>query len=265
MSATSGNQLSPNNVISRDPDTEIVDLYMTEEIESITLTSALSVDDAVASLDSPSATPIAGNMLEIKDPGGTAFYQGQILVVAPTGGDGYDLSLDTPLDFPFGMGANISLGSRELNVDGSVTPKTFIVSPAGLLPGTRWDVTRIVFHIQGDQTMDDGKFGDLAALTKGVIVRAGNGFSKNIMNAKTNGEFIERAFDREYADFPPATKSAVVIRRTFGGSDKNGVVLRISTDDGDGVRCIVQDNLTALDLFRIVVQGHVTDEFEQSL
>ena len=107
MSRISGNQLAPDNVIHRDSDTEIVDLYMTEEIASVTLTSALSVDDAVASVDSPLATPVVGNMLEIKDPDGTAFYQGEILVVTPTGGDGYDLNLDTPLDFPFGTGANI--------------------------------------------------------------------------------------------------------------------------------------------------------------
>ena len=113
--------------------------------------------------------------------------------------------------------------------------------------------------------MDDGKFGDQSALAKGVIIRAGDGFSKNIMNAKTNGEFTERAFDRDYSAFPPISKTSVIIRRTFGGSEKNGVVLRISADTGDGVKCIVQDDLTSVDLFRITVQGHVTDEFEQSL
>lgn len=265
MSATSGNQLSSENVISRDPDTEIVDLYMTEEIESISLTAALSVDDAIACVDSPVTPPVVGNMLEIKDIGGTAFYQGGILGVTPTGGDEYDLDLDTPLDFPFGMGASIMLGTREMNVDGSVTPRTFLVSPEGLEAGTQWDVTRIIFHIQGALAMDDGKFGDQSALAKGVIVRAGDGFSKNIMNAKTNGEFTERSFDREYSAFPPVSKTSVIIRRTFGGNEKNGVVLRISADTGDGVKCIVQDDLTAVDLFRITVQGHVTDEFEQSL
>ncbi len=265
MSATSGNQLSSKNVFSRDPDTEIVDLYMTEELDLITLTAALNMDDAVASVDSPSVAPIVGHMLEIKDSVGTAFYQGGILGVTPTGGDEYDLDLDTPLDFPFGMSSSIMLGTREMNVDGSVTPRTFLVSPEGLEAGTQWDVTRIVIHIQGTLAMDDGKFGDQAALAKGVIIRAGDGFSKNIMNAKTNGEFTERSFDREYSAFPPVSKTSVIVRRTFGGSEKNGVVLRISADTGDGVKCIVQDDLTSVDLFRITVQGHVTDEFEQSL
>ena len=264
MSATSGNQLALINASNRDQVTDIVDLYMTEELDSISLTTALSVDDSIACVSSPSVVPVAGNMLEIKDADGTAFYQGEILVVAPTGGSEYDLNLDAPIDFPFEIGDSIVLASRELDVNGSspLPPRTFLVSPAGLAPGTRWDITRMVFHIQGTGSMDDGKFGDQAALTKGVVVRAGDGFIKNILNAKTNGEFTERSFDREYVTFPPTSKTSVIIRRTFGGSDKNGIVLRISGDDGDGVKCIVQDDLASLDLFRIIVQGHVTDNSE---
>lgn len=48
-------------------------------------------------------------------------------------------------------------------------------------------------------------------------------------------------------------------RRSFGGQDKNGVVIRVDGDLGESLELLIQDDLTGLETFRIVVQGHVVE------
>ena len=256
MSKISGDQLARQNVVVRDQATPVVDIYMTRDIDNASLVNALAVDDTTARIDTET-TPVVGNVLNLKEVTGTAFYQGGILTVTPIGGDIYDVEMDTPFDFAFGAEDGSVLASRDLNVDGSGTPVEFVATPIGLEAGTEWDITRIIFHIQGNNAMDDGKFGDIATLARGIVLRSQNGITKNILNAKTNGDFAERSFDREYVDRPPTAKTSMVVRRTFAGQDKNGVVLRVRTDEGDGVKCIIQDDLTTVDRLHIIVQGHI--------
>ena len=47
-------------------------------------------------------------------------------------------------------------------------------------------------------------------------------------------------------------------RRTFGGQNKNGIVIRLKGDDNDELQAIIQDDLTDLDHFHVIAQGHVT-------
>lgn len=234
-----------------DPD---IDLHLVRVLDTLTILTDTVLDDKTIDIETTGTVPVVGNMICLKE--GTAFYQGEILTVTPIAGDQYTLTLDSQLDFAFTTVGGCSLTDKNLAVDGSVAPVTFGVSPVDLDAGTQWDITRMFVHIQGTGTMDDGLFGDLVALTNGVLFRTENEVVKNLMNAKTNGDFAEHAFDRAYADKAPAGKTAVIIRRTWAGQEKSGVAKRLKADTADTFKCIIQDNIAALDHMHVIVQGH---------
>ena len=237
----------PVNV--QDQTTPIVDLYAHRDLGELTLSAATTINATVINVTDASAV-VAGNVICIKE--GERDYQARViskLVNATTVG--------TPLDYAFSTAADVHYAEHDLaSVAGSLaSPKVYGIAPA---PDVQWDVVRVIFHIEDDAVMDDGKFGGIAALTNGVVLRVVNGDTHNVFNVKTNGEFAERAYDREYVAKPPAgTGNAMNVRRTFGGQEKNGVVIRLNGADGDEMQILVQDDLTALSHFHCIVQGHV--------
>ena len=242
------------DIIWNDQHTEIINLHFTRLIQPIAIAADTNIDDTSVSITAASA-PVVGNLVCFKEY--TAFYQGYILSVAGTGP--YTVTLDTPLDFAFTTAGGCSERSEDMNVDGSVTPVEFSVSPANLADGVEWDITRIIGTMLDNTSMDDGKFGGGTALTKGIVLRYSDGITKNIFNAKTNGDLAEQMYDVQYATNSPAGLYGLRFRRSFAGLDKNGVVIRLDAARGDTLSIIIQDNLTGLVEFHCVVQGHRTD------
>lgn len=255
---TIGNSRGTRDVAVQDQATEIVDLHLTALIDSATITAPIAINDLTVSINTPT-TPLVGDTLDLKDADGEAFYQGEILVVTPTGGDDYDVDLDTPIDFGFSTSDSAELRSKELAVNGAITPVDFSISPIGLTAKVEWDITRLTAAMLSTTSMGDGLFGNLPALTKGIVIRSENGIIKNIFNAKTNGEIKEHSFDLVYADKPPAGQFGLTFRRTFAGQEKNGVVVRVAASTGDGFKIMVQDDLSTLVSFRAVAQGHIVE------
>lgn len=253
-----GNSRGTRDVAVQDQTTPIVDLHFTKQIDTAVILALAAIDDNSINIQTATA-PIVGDVVNLKDPGSNSFYQGEILVVTPLGGNDYTAELDTPLDFGFGPGDFAETASNNLAVDGSVTPQIFGVSPTGLSDDTEWDITRFMANMLGNTTMDDGLFGDLPPLAKGIVIRADNGIVKNIFNAKTNGQIKEHVYDLVYESKSPAGQTGLSLRRSFGGQDKNGVVTRITAAANDGIKCIIQDNLTGLNNFGMVAEGHVVN------
>lgn len=253
-----GNAQGSRDVSVQDQTTPIVDAHLNRVLDTVELLAPLAVDDLTASIRVVTV-PLVGDVLGLKEAGGFAFYQGEVLTVTPVAGNDYDIELDTPLDFAFGVLDIGELQSINLAVDGSVTPQIFEVNATGLALTAEYDITRLMANLIGTSAMDDGKFGNLTALDKGIVIREANGTTKNIFNAKTNGEIKEHAFDLFYSDKAPAGQEGMSFRRTFGGQSKNGVVIRITGKSGDGLRCIVQDDLTLLVSFRMTAQGHFVE------
>jgi len=247
------------NVELQDQTSEIIDLLVTQKLDDLTILVNTNVDEKTANIETTGVTPAVGNYVCFKE--GTAFYQGRIQNVTPIAGNQYTIGLDSLLDYPFTTSGGCALTSPDMNVDGSVTPVVFRVSPALLEAGTRWDITRMMLTITDSSAMDDGKFGGAPPLNNGVIVRVKyNGTRKNIFTVRENGEFRLRAYDVSYLDatLGPAGLESMGVRRSFNGQDKNGVAIRlVNDDDPDEFQIIVQDDLTVLDSFRVVVQGHI--------
>lgn len=231
----------------QDSITRTVSLFLHEHIGgAITLTADANIDDTVLNVQAGHGA-VAGNLVCLKE--GIRFYQGEILSVTAT-----TIILDTPLDFAFVQGANCTATNKGLNVDGSGIPVEFHVRPNA---GVKWDILEMLFLIEGATAMDTGKFGDIAALTNGIVVRKKGLEYMNIFNIKTNGDFATRAFNVEFDPKAPAGVTAVRISREF--KRQNGVVIRLDGDNPDDLQILVRDNLSTLGKFECILQGHVVE------
>lgn len=202
--------------------------------------------------------PVVGQFVCLRE--GQHYYQGEILSVVADGGDNYTLGLDSPLDYAFTVLGGCSLTSADLNVNGSVAPVIFYISPEELLPGTVWDIHGVVAHIVDDATMDDTLFGGIASLTKGVVFRGVNGITKNFGNFKNNGDFGDYGFNPSYVD--KAGGGQYAFRANLRIVDQYGTSLAMvsaeKAEDSDRLQVIIQDNLTAISFFHISIQGHIS-------
>lgn len=253
------NVTSSVDVFIQDQTTELIDLYLSELIAEVNITQNTNLDQNWVLIESDTV-PVVDNLVCFKE--GQAFYQGFILGVTSLGGNDYNISLDTPLDYPYTTVGGCSIREHNLAVDGSVNKRYFSVSPFGLDDGVEWDVVRLMFYIADDSVMDDGLFGGGAALTNGLVVRKKDGIYKNLFNIKSNGEFAQRAYDLRYSEQakpPSGTLYTAVTRRTFGGQNKNGIVIRLGADNNDELQAIIQDDLTGIEDIHVIVQGHVVD------
>jgi hypothetical protein len=236
------------DVFLQDQFTTLIDLYVHQNIADLAISSNTSIDDTVIAIDSGHGVTSLDMVCIIEE---GRYYQGIALTVSATA-----VGLDTPLDFAYTTAAGIHSAEHDLSVNGSGNPQIYHITPPS---GTQWDVTRMLFHIEGTAAMDTSKFGDISALTNGLVVRATDGQTQNIFNVKTNGEFAERAYDITYDSKAPAGSTAFRCRRSFGGQDKNGVVVRLTGATSDQLQVIVQDNCSSLEHMHVIAQGHVVE------
>lgn len=186
--------------------------------------------------------------------GGTAgrFYFGESLGV-PVGST---VLLDTPLDFAFDTAAPLIMATRDMQVDGSVTPQTFQISGAVADSPLVIGITRIMIQMETNLVPEYGKFGDIVGgLTKGLVLRRVDGTTRNIWNVKTNGEISNLTFDFDplIAANPGIGINGLVARYTLAGEDKHNSLVKLKA--GETLEVIVQDDLTDLLSFRMIAAG----------
>lgn len=240
-----------NDVYIQDQSTDIIDLYLFAIEDTFSLESDVVIDDT-------SFVTFSGHSITIGDV--VCFQEGTHVMQALTlDVDTDTITIDSPFDFAFTTSGGCSYGSKEMNVDGSVTPVIFRVGPGNLNINVQWDITRIMFAITDAVAMDDGKFGGISALTRGIVLRVTNSKNKNIFNIKSNGDFALRSYNIEYTNKAPAGENGFRCRRTFAGQQTNGVTIRVSSENNDQIQLIIRDDLTDLTSFNAVVQGHVVD------
>jgi len=182
------------------------------------------------------------------------FYFGEQIGAAA----GNTITLDTPLDKNFTSGSFVIAATRNLNVNGAITPQVFQVGPVGGQTGVEIDITRIMGYLQDNAAMDDGSFGGIGALTNGIVLRQNNGVMNNYWNAKTNGELALFSFDFTYTTKAPAGSYGARFRNSYAGQEKHGVTIRL--EPGDTLELIIQDDLTDLQDFKLMLQGHIVTD-----
>jgi len=226
-----------------------LDLKFARAVASTTTPSvAISVDDLTVTLTS---TTGFGDGVYVQIIEGDVFYYGTQLGATA----GSVITLDTPIDRAFTTAAVVTPMSHAMNVDGSVTPVTFTV----VVPGTTIsvDIVRVLGYLQDGTAMDDGKFGGVTALTNGCYMRKSDGVISNFWNVKTNNDIALLGYDFSYSTAAPGGSYGARFRLTYAGQAKHGVAIRLAA--GETLEFIVQDNLTGLEAFNMMAQGHVAE------
>lgn len=246
--------LSNNDVSVQDQSTPLIIASFSKQDVS----SVLLVDGVLNEVTITAASIVgfqAGQYLSIFNVDANRFYLGNVIDI-----NGNIITLDTPLDFAYPSGSFITGGQKNMNVDGSVSPVIFGVRNTEEQIGSEFDITRIIIHCETDSAIDLSKFGDIAGgILNGIVMRKVDGVQRNVFNAKTNGELksLMYDFDVESASNPNQGQDGFTGRMTFGGQSKMGVVIRLK--QGEDLQLLVRDDLTSLDLFEIVCEGHLVE------
>lgn len=168
------------------------------------------------------------------------------------------IHFNEPLDFAFKVGSFAVCLDRRLNVDGSVTPRTFSVRGPGIGSPLSFEVTKIMVVMTTDNPIALNKFGDIPGdLANGLVFRVKNAEIHNIATIRSNLEFE--------AVMPPL-KIYAATNPVFGidglsciweisGQENLGVAIEL--EPGDEFQAIVQDDLSSILDLAILAQGHV--------
>lgn len=181
-------------------------------------------------------------------------YFGKILSISTN-----TLTMDMPLPIAFRDSSHDNPAQLfeidcDMSKDGSSTPIIYSIFNGGSQP---IDITRILIQMDTASVPQFDEFGDLTALTKGCVLRKkkADGEYQNIADWKSNQDLALYMYDLDLlSSFFGA--NGVKGRMTFGGQEKHGVVIRLAQNEA--LEFIVQDNLTGLNEFRVLAQGHFT-------
>ena len=236
----------------QDQTSQSIDLEFTQDIGTTTLDGIPTRDERF--FDVASAAGISlGNLIEIGD--ASAFIRARVLgIVSNT------IEIDSPMTRAFADESVVTIKTDNLLVDGSTTPQVFAVSPEAQQNG---DITRLIVRMEASATMDSGTFGPIPALRNGCVIRVkeANGDFRNLINFKSNGEFISHCFDNEFLPNNGQGIRLVTERLTYAGQSKHGVTQRINGALLQEIQIVIQDDLSQASFpsfleFAIANQGH---------
>lgn len=190
-------------------------------------------------------------------------YVGEVVSITDS-----TVTVDSPFDSELPIGSDVDISITNMAVDGSSTPQVFGIrgQSVGEPVGVAFDITRVIFKMTTTSAVNYDLFGNLAKLTRGLVLRKRDGVYQNIFNIKDNGELAGVLYDFTVAESinPAQGRDGLLARLTFGGQSKIGVVIRL--EPGEDLEFIVQDDLLtaqggeSITLFEVIAEGHaVTD------
>lgn len=233
----------------RDLTTDVVNLYLYRNEVSPTLTSAVTAEDTVISINDNAG---------ISNGDAITFYENsnfsQSIVKSTTAPPAATLTMQSPIDRSYTTGATVEIGAWNMNANGSVGAIEFYICPP---PDLKFHITTIGFSMRDDSDMDSGKFGGLAALANGLLLRKENGVLQNLLLVVNNLGFAEQGYDLTYDDKAPAGTYGVRFRKDMIG--RMGVVVELDGSSSDTLKAIVRDDLSGLVQITCTVMGHVCE------
>lgn len=170
-------------------------------------------------------------------------------------------TLDGPIDLPYTTAAEISLVKVEMRdtVGSLASPVSYIVRPH---TGVVWHLTRLNFAMVHNSAGDDSLFGNIPALTNGIVIRkVSNGIFTTLTNWKSNQDIKEDMFDVKYSDKAGPGLFGTSGRWSF--KQRTQTVVRLNGTLNDELEILVQDDLQGLISFHINMQGHIDEIPEQ--
>ena len=238
------------DVSVQDSTAPIIIVPFSKLVVETTLTASPSLDAYVINVTD--ATDFAvGQLLTIYDADSNRVMFSKVLAINTLA-----ITLDSPIDFEFPIGSFVSVATTNMNLNGAVTPQVFGVrNPTNEDIPLGVDITRVIFAMLCGSAPDLSKFGNIAGgITRGVVLRkTGNGFRRNIFNAKTNAELKSIMYDFDIQAASGNQQDGATGRLTFGGAEKLGAVIRLKAFED--LQLVIQDDLTSLTEFTMNAEG----------
>jgi len=236
----------------------VIITQLARTIAETTISTEGVLNDASIEVTDASSV-IIGSYIVAFNPITRRFYQGKAIAI-PVGGL---ILLDSPLDQTLSVGNVVAIADTNIAIDGSVTPVIFQLRGDQNNPiDVTVDITRIIITMELTSSGDLSDFGNIARLTKGVLLRRVDGFVQNIFNAKSNRELKNLGYDFEFISAIGGSPDGLSTRITFAGQNKMGVALRVAPSEN--IQLIVQDNLAFgtpnITKFEITCEGHVVED-----
>lgn len=140
--------------------------------------------------------------------------------------------------------------SSAQNVNGSVTPVSFQNGPAS---GKIWYVVSFSVTME-DTSMNFSKFGGITALTNGwlVKVKENGGSEITVATIKKNGDFYTYANN---VIIESSTTDILIVQ--FNPVFNTGATIKLLY--GDYLKTTVNDDLSSLDSFSMLIRGYEVD------
>lgn len=242
------------DVTLQDQTTFPIIAHFTKTVVQTTLAVTGAIDDLDIEVDSATSI-VVGQHVTIFNAEEERVFFAHVLVIAST-----TITLDSPLDFAFPSGSIIDFSDDNLAVDGSSTTQIFGLRGGGTPPGVDldFDVTKIIFQCTTATASTLSTFGDLGALTNGLILRRRDGIFQNIFNVKTNGDIADIGMLIIHeASNPAQGQDGFIATLRFAGQNEIGVSLRIGV--GEDLEVLVPDNISGITILKILALGHIVE------
>ena len=165
-------------------------------------------------------------------------------------------TLDRPLDYDYAIGDEITKSLISMNVDGSVTSQSFRVKP---LTGQVMHITEFGIALTHSSAGDNGLFGNLTALTNGVVIRRYDGTTSSFNTLtiwKENGDIHMDAGNISYPSRSGGGGGAYGTNSSGSIKEITGAIGYLDGTAGDYLEFLVQDDLTGLSSFKVKAHGH---------
>lgn len=163
------------------------------------------------------------------------------------------LVLDRPLDFNYNIGDIVEIVHTDISDDiGTLlSPVSHVSRPE---PGIVWFINRIILTMTHATEATDDRFGGIAELENGFVLRANiSGQFGSFTNWKTNEDIILDMYDVRYSDKAGPSLFGTSGRGSFS---RIGAWIILNGNNGDFLEGLTQDDLTGLNSFFINAQGY---------
>ena len=235
------------DVFIQDQHTNSINLYAHIDKVTPSIIVDASIDDKSITVNSI-ADVAAGDVI-------TIYESDRVFQSIVSTSSGSVISFVSQLDYAFTTQSTVHVGAWNLAVNGSSSPITAHIL---LPPEVKWDIYQINVSITDNAVMDSAKFGGIAALTNGILLRVVNGHIKNLALTVNNIGFSEQGFTITYDPKAPAGVYGFQAKKNY--HTVHGISLRLDGSTDDELQCIISDNLTDLTLLDITVNGHVVED-----
>lgn len=226
------------DVVIQDSVSPLFQYYLMQELKAdILLTADVDVGDEVVSVSGGHGfTGAPGEHIVL-------FQDNRLTQLRVTGVTVNDIDVEEPITSAFTIaGATVVRGNILMNIDGSGGDIEFAIELRNFTIPI--DIGHVVITMQhGANVPDDGKFGGIGALTKGVFYKKENDSIFSLKNYIINQDFRDVGASIDYTPNAPGGANSTNI--VFDLKKIFGQVIRIHPAVPDVIKGLVRDNLSA--------------------